>query len=62
MLHSARERYEFERKYRDEVKERRAEVAALLAAHADAKARDEQTIARLRDELDEMRVELDALV
>ena len=62
MLHSARERYDFERKYRDECKARKEEVAAMQAQLDEQRARSDEKITQLQEELAATQAELEALV
>ena len=62
MLHSARERYDFEQKYRNEAKERSSDVAALKAELQSQRASSEREIANLREELATTQAELNDLV
>lgn len=62
MLHSARERCDQERRYRQEVKESAAQVAELLQRLADQAAQAAETEARLQQKLDSVNEEMRSLV
>lgn len=61
MLHSARERYDYERRYRQEVKDRAAEVAGLLHRLNNQSSQGVDTEIRLQRELDLATEELNGL-